>query len=534
MSTQQGTERLELLQGTLDLLILRTLIFGAQHGQGIARAIQQTSDEELLVEHGALYPALQRLEERGWISARWGTSANNRKARFYSLTAAGPQTTRERNYQVESIGGSDRTHSGVRGGLAMFRHKRNASDFSAEIEAHIELETARLQEQGLSYEQARTAARRTFGNVTLSRERFYESGRWLGWDHFWHDIRYGARMLRKSPGFTAIAILTIALGIGATTAIFSVVDATLLHPLPYPQPEQLVSIEDDLPGVGAQDVGMSVPELHDFQRSGIFEYVSTIGGGDVNLTGSSQPERITFLNVNPNYFALLGVKPQLGHSFDPADQTPGFTLEAIISDGLWKRAFAADPGILGKSLRLDNDLYRVIGVMPRRLSRSGTHRGGTERRNVAGVGICRPACSAADAQRPLPSSIHRANQARADDGLGAEPGGRARGRVAETFSGGLSAAERMDGALVAAEGKSRRQCSPVADSAAVRGGIGSADWLREHREFPAGAPSARSREMAVRQALGAARSRLMSQLAIRLLFLRQLASCSHSGFSCST
>jgi PadR family transcriptional regulator, regulatory protein PadR len=88
MSTQEQ-ERLELLQGTLDLLILRTLIFGSQHGQGIARAIQQTSDEELLVEHGALYPALQRLEERGWISAKWGTSANNRKARFYSLTSAG-------------------------------------------------------------------------------------------------------------------------------------------------------------------------------------------------------------------------------------------------------------------------------------------------------------------------------------------------------------------------------------------------------------------------------------------------------------
>jgi PadR family transcriptional regulator PadR len=89
MSTREEKERLELLQGTLDLLILRTLILGPQHGQGVARAIQQTSGEELLVEHGALYPALQRLEERGWISAKWGTSSNNRKARFYSLTAAG-------------------------------------------------------------------------------------------------------------------------------------------------------------------------------------------------------------------------------------------------------------------------------------------------------------------------------------------------------------------------------------------------------------------------------------------------------------
>jgi len=89
MSTQEARERLELLQGTLDLLILRTLILGAQHGQGIARAIQQTTEEELLVEHGALYPALQRLEERGWLTAKWGTSVKNRKARFYSLTRDG-------------------------------------------------------------------------------------------------------------------------------------------------------------------------------------------------------------------------------------------------------------------------------------------------------------------------------------------------------------------------------------------------------------------------------------------------------------
>jgi putative ABC transport system permease protein len=117
-------------------------------------------------------------------------------------------------------------------------------------------------------------------------------------------------MLRKSPSFTAIAVLTIALGIGATTAIFSVVDATLLRPLSYPQPEQLVSIEDDLPGVGAQDVGMSEPEWQDLQRSGIFEYVSPAWFDENNLTGSSQPARIRLLIVAPNYFALLGVKPQ--------------------------------------------------------------------------------------------------------------------------------------------------------------------------------------------------------------------------------
>ncbi len=246
----------------------------------------------------------------------------------------------------------------------MFRRARKASDFGAEIAAHIELETERLREQGLSDEAARTEARRAFGNVTRVQERFYESSRWPGWDHFWQDVRYAARMLRKSPGFTAIAVLTIALGIGATTAIFGVVDATLLHPLPYPHPEQLVSVVDDLPGVGAQDVGMSVPEWHDFQRSGIFDNVSPVGGGDVNLTGSSQPTRILFAAVPPNYFASLGAEPEWGRSFDPEDRTPGFTLEVLISDRLWRGAFASDPQILGKNIRLDNDLYQIIGVMP--------------------------------------------------------------------------------------------------------------------------------------------------------------------------
>ncbi len=246
----------------------------------------------------------------------------------------------------------------------MFKRKRDASDFDAEIEAHIQLEAERLSGEGLPDRDAQAAARRAFGNVTLAQERFRESRSARAGDHLWQDLRYALRMLRKSPGFSAVVILTMALGIGASTAIFSVVDATLLHPLPYPHPEQLVSIRDDLPGVAAQDVGMSVPEWHDLQRSGIFDYVSPLGGGDVNLTGASQPARIRFYNVAPNYFALLDVKPQLGSSFNPDDHTPGFTLEALISDGLWKRSFAADPHILGKSLRLDNDLYRIIGVMP--------------------------------------------------------------------------------------------------------------------------------------------------------------------------
>jgi hypothetical protein len=207
----------------------------------------------------------------------------------------------------------------------MWRRTRKASDFGAEIEAHIALETERLQEQGLSYEDARAAARLAFGNVTRVQERFYEASRWPGWDHFWQDIRYAARMLRKSPGFTIVAVLTIALGIGATTAIFSLVDATLLHPLPYPHPEELVRIEDDVPGAGASDAGISIPEFKDLQRSGIFQYVVLEIFGSANLTGLSQPSRMQYEGVSPAYFAMLGVKPELGQTFDPQDQTPGFT-----------------------------------------------------------------------------------------------------------------------------------------------------------------------------------------------------------------
>jgi predicted permease len=242
--------------------------------------------------------------------------------------------------------------------------RRSGSDFNAEIESHLQLEADRLRQTGLSDEEARAAARRAFGNVTMVQERFQESQNMVWWEQLLQDLRSATRLLTRSAGFSAIVVMTIALGVGATTAIYSVIDATLLHPPSYTHPEQLVRLEDDLTGAGSSDIGMSTPEWHDLERTGIFASLAPSDYVNGNLTGSDQPQRVGLFIVAPSYFAVLGVTPQIGRTFDPRDPSRGFNQEVVISNGLWKRAFASDPNILGRTLRLDNDVYHVIGVMP--------------------------------------------------------------------------------------------------------------------------------------------------------------------------
>jgi predicted permease len=189
---------------------------------------------------------------------------------------------------------------------------------------------------------------------------------------FLQDLRFALRMLVKKPGFTIVAVLTLALGVGANTAIFSIVNAVLLRPLPYPDPDRLVRIYFNEPGVGLRDVRFSKPEMDDLEtRAGVFEDVSPIYEGSENLTGTKQPERVEGVNTSFSYFSMLGVIPQMGRLYGPQDFVPGFAPEAVISDGLWRRAYGADPNVLGRSIRIDNDPLTIIGVLPREFRHPG-------------------------------------------------------------------------------------------------------------------------------------------------------------------
>ena len=178
------------------------------------------------------------------------------------------------------------------------------------------------------------------------------------------DVRYGLRMLVKKPTFTIVAVLTLALGVGANTAIFSIVNAVLLRSLPFRDPDRLVRIYFNNPGVGLRGVRFSVPEFDDLRtQTNVFEDVSVIVYGPTNLTGAKQPEHLEMMEASPNYFSMLGATAELGRLFGHQDFALGFAPVVVISDALWRRSYGADPGVLGRSLRLDNDLYTIIGVL---------------------------------------------------------------------------------------------------------------------------------------------------------------------------
>ena len=248
----------------------------------------------------------------------------------------------------------------------MFRRKRDPSDFVAEIKAHLELEMEQLKERGLSEEEARRAAQRAFGNVTQAQERFYESGRWLWWDHLVQDLRFGLRMLRKNPGFAAVAVLTLALGIGANTAIFTLLDQILLRLLPVKNPQQLVqlNIEGQYYGSSWGWNTISYPMYRDFQDhnevfSGMFCRYPTV----VSLAVGGQAERVPAELVSGTYFSVLGVSAALGRTFTPDDdRVPNGHPVVVLGYNYWKQRLGGDPAILGKRLTVNKHDMTVIGV----------------------------------------------------------------------------------------------------------------------------------------------------------------------------
>ncbi len=246
----------------------------------------------------------------------------------------------------------------------LFSRRRIYSDLSAEIQEHLDERIEELVADGMARKNAEAAARREFGNATLMEEDSRDVWRWRPIENFAIDVRYGLRSLRRSSGFTIIVVLTLALGIGANSAIFSVIDAVLLRPLPFPNAPQLADLCARSTLFDFEHLGVSLPDIADLRASSIsFSNLSPYQLLSKEMTGDGQPNRIEAADVSEDFFPDLGVKPLLGRSFVSSDMQPG-SRAVILSHALWRDRFSGDPSAIGKTLRLDGETYTVIGVMP--------------------------------------------------------------------------------------------------------------------------------------------------------------------------
>ncbi len=241
----------------------------------------------------------------------------------------------------------------------LWRSTRAERELAREIEAHLALLAEDFEHRGLSPEEARQAAHRAYGGIEQAKELHRDARSFPRFEQLLRDIRYGTRSLSRTPGFTAVAVLTLALGIGASTAIFSVVNAVLLRPLAYQDADRLVTILHYGTGPVAT---ANYLDWRDQSRS-----FTAMGGADFwtpNLTNSDPPQHLYGMKVTGNLLPLLGVDPLLGRLFIPGEDQAGAEHEVILSYGLWQRAFNHDPSLLGKTVTLDGEAYTVVGIMP--------------------------------------------------------------------------------------------------------------------------------------------------------------------------
>ena len=242
---------------------------------------------------------------------------------------------------------------------SLFRKSRVEQELSDELRFHLERLIEEKVAQGMSREEARYAALRELGGVEQIKEECRDMRRVNYIENFLQDVRYGLRQLRRSPGFTAIAVLTLALGIGANTAIFSVVNATLLQPLPFSDPDRIVWVRE-------KNHGSVAPANYlDWRRQNhVFSEISAYISWGTNLVAQGQPRRVTRTTCSADFLSLLGVRPTLGRDFLPTDERAGHAPLVILSHSLWQETFGGDPNAVGGSVTIDSRRFTIIGIMP--------------------------------------------------------------------------------------------------------------------------------------------------------------------------
>ena len=248
--------------------------------------------------------------------------------------------------------------------MNMWWRKAREADLDEEVRAHLDMATQERVERGAAQKEAERAARREFGNMGLIKESTRDVWGGGSLDRLMQDLRFGVRMIAKSPGFAAVAILTLALGIGANTALFSVVNGVLLNPLPYPEPEQLVELRESKPNFATGSI--SYPNFMDWQKDNrTFASMAIVrGNGSFILTGLGEAEQVDGVFVSSGFFEQLGVNPVLGRAFAPGEDRIGAAPTVMITGGFWKRKFGSAQDVLGKSLTLDGRDYTIIGIIP--------------------------------------------------------------------------------------------------------------------------------------------------------------------------
>ena len=249
---------------------------------------------------------------------------------------------------------------------ALFRRETVLQDIEEELRIHVEMETEKNMKRGLQLDAARAAALKSFGNLGRNTELGYEirGGGWL--EALWQDLRYGARMLLKNPGFTAVVLLTLSLGIGANTAIFSVVNTVMLRQLPFPNPDRLVRLNESNPERGWPTFSVSHPNFLDWRsRNQTFEALAATSSANFNLNAGGEVEVIRGADITANFLSALGVAPALGRNFLPEEDRPGGNVRVVLlSHGLWQRRFGGEASMLGKTLTINDNPFTVVGVLP--------------------------------------------------------------------------------------------------------------------------------------------------------------------------